>query len=201
MKIAVFGASGMVGSRVVAEAAERGYDITAITRSGAAVDGAARNLQGDMGDAQLVTQIAADHDVLVSATGPSRTGGPHEPWLNSVQTLAENSGSTRSLFVGGAGSLLVDGQKLKDTEGFPEAYKAEAETGSQALDLIRAGEYSNWTVLSPAPEIAPGDKTGHYTVALDSPAGSSVSAEDFAVALVDEIAAPKHIDARFTVAN
>lgn len=53
----------------------------------------------------------------------------------------------------------------------------------------------------PRPEIAPGTRTGYYAVALDSPAGDSISAEDFAVALVDEIEDPQHIDARFTVAN
>lgn len=201
MKIALFGASGMIGSRVAKEAAERGLDITAITRTGAEVPGSVRSLKGDMGDAEFDQQIVADHDVIVSTTGPSRTGGPHEEWLKAVETLAQASGGKRVFIVGGAGSLFVGDTLLKDTEGFPEAYKAESETGTRALELLRAGSYSPWTLISPAPEIGPGERTGTYKTELETPAGDSISAEDFAVAMVDEIVNAKHIDARFTVAN
>lgn len=201
MRIALFGASGMVGSRIADEAAGRGLEVTAITRSGAEVPGVAHSLAGDMADADFDARVVADNDVIVSATGPSRTGGDHGEWLAALKTLAEASGDTRLIVVGGAGSLSVGDTLLKDTPGFPAVYKAEAETGTRALELLRDGNYAPWTMLSPAPEIAPGTRTGYYAVALDSPAGDSISAEDFAVALVDEIEDPQHIDARFTVAN
>lgn len=201
MKIALFGASGMIGSRVTAEAATRGIDVTAITRSGTEVAGAARSLTGDMGDAEFAARMAAKHDVIVSTTGPSRTGGDHQEWLDALSTLAEASGDTRLFIVGGAGSLFVGDTMLKDTEGFPPAYKAESETGTKALELLRAANPSPWTLISPAPEIAPGERTGTYNVELEVPAGDAISAEDFAVAMVDEIEVPKHIDSRFTVAN
>ncbi|WP_432791262.1 NAD(P)H-binding protein [Brevibacterium sp. K11IcPPYGO002] len=201
MKIALFGASGMIGSRVVAEAASRGIEVTAITRSGTEVNGATRSITGDMADAELGARMAADHDVIVSTTGPSRTGGDHQEWLDALSTVAKASGETRLFVVGGAGSLFAGDTMLKDTEGFPPAYKAEAETGTKALELLRAANPSPWTLISPAPEIAPGERTGSYNVELEVPAGDSISAEDFAVAMVDEIAEPAHIDARFTVAN
>jgi uncharacterized protein len=47
----------------------------------------------------------------------------------------------------------------------------------------------------------PGERTGTYHVALDVPAGDEISAEDFAVALVDELERPAHRRLRFTVAN
>ena len=171
MKIALFGASGMIGSRVAKEAAERGIEVTAITRSGAEVPGATSSLKGDMADADFDTAIAADHDVIVSTTGPSRTGGDHGEWLSALETLAKTSGDKRVFVVGGAGSLFVGDTMLKDTEGFPEAYKAESETGTKALELMRAGNYSPWTLISPAPEIAPGERTGKYTTELEVPAG------------------------------
>ncbi|WP_210605030.1 NAD(P)-dependent oxidoreductase [Brevibacterium oceani] len=201
MKIALFGASGMIGSRVTAEAAGRGLEVTAITRSGSDVPGAARSLTGDMADAEFDARIAAEHDIIVSTTGPSRTGGDHQEWLDALKTLAENSGDTRIFVVGGAGSLWVGETMLKDTEGFPAMYKAESETGTRALELLRAGNWSPWTLISPAPEIAPGERTGSYKSELEVPAGDAVSAEDFAVAMVDEIVDPNHIDTRFTVAN
>lgn len=201
MKIALFGASGMIGSRVTAEALARGVEVTAITRSGTEVAGAARSLAGDMADADFDSRIATDHDVIVSTTGPSRTGGNHQEWLDALATLAQASGDTRIFVVGGAGSLFVGDTMLKDTAGFPDAYKAESETGTKALELLRAGNWSPWTLISPAPEIAPGQRTGSYKTELETPAGDAISAEDFAVAMVDEILDPKHIDARFTVAN
>lgn len=201
MKIALFGASGMVGSRVTREAADRGLEVTAITRTGGEVPGATGNLKGDMGDAAFVRQAVADHDIVVSTTGPSRTGGPHAEWLKALETLARASGDKRIFVVGGAGSLSVGDQMLKDTPGFPEAYKAESETGTKALELLRAVNLSPWTLISPAPEIGPGERTGVYNTELETPAGDSISAEDFAVAMVDEIVEPTHVDARFTVAN
>lgn len=193
MKIALFGATGMVGSRIAAEATDRGHEVTALSRSTGA----------DMADAAAVREAASSHDVVVSATGPSRTGEPHEPWLASVSTLIENAGDARVLFVGGAGSLLTpDGTRLLDTDGFPDAYKAEATSGAAALDLFRAApEAVDWTFVSPSPVIAPGERTGSYATALDTPAGDFVSAEDYAVALVDEIERPQHARQRFTVAS
>ncbi len=192
MKIALFGATGMVGSRIAAEATARGHEVTTLSRS----------TGGDLADASAVRDAAADHDVVVSATGPSRTGDPHEPWLDAVSTLIANSGDARVLFVGGAGSLLTaDGTRLLDTDGFPPEYLGEATSGAAALDLFRAAPDSvDWTFLSPAPAIAPGERTGSYATALDTPAGDFISAEDYAVALVDEIEEPRHRRQRFTVA-
>src|SRR5699024_1415958 len=135
MKIALFGASGMIGSRVTAEAVSRGIEVTAITRSGTEVPEAANSLTGDIADADFDARMAEAHDVIVSTTGPSRTGGDHQVWLDGLSTLAKASGHTRLFVVGGAGSLFVGDTMLKDTPGFPPAYKAESETGTQALEL------------------------------------------------------------------
>ena len=193
MKIALFGATGMVGSRIAAEATARGHQVTSLSRS----------TGGDLADASAVSAAAADHDVVVSATGPSRTGDPHQPWLDAVSTLIDNAGDARVVFVGGAGSLLTpDGTRLLDTDGFPEEYKTEATSGAAALDLFRAAPDSvDWTFVSPAPVIAPGERTGSYATSLDTPAGDFISAEDYAVVLLDEIEEPKHRRQRFTAAS
>jgi len=197
MKIAVYGATGIIGSRIVAEARQRGHEVTALART------ASPEVQaGDLADAEEVRGVAAKHDAVVSATGPSRTGAPAQQWLDAVGTLIDSVGTTRVLFVGGAGSLVVDGTRLIDTPEFPEAYKPEALAGAAALELFRAAPDSvDWTFLSPAPVIAPGERTGTYLLGTDSPVGDAISAEDYAVALVDEIEQPAHSRARFTVAN
>jgi len=202
MKIAIYGASGMIGSRVAAEAVSRGHHVTGVTRSGGALPEGAVAVAGDAGDAASAKQVAADADVVVSAIGPSRTGGDHQEYLDALQVLAETAGDARLLVIGGAGSLLVDGVRLVDSPAFPEAYKAEALTAAKALDYVRGlGDGVDWTFLSPAPVIAPGERTGSYRTELDSPAGDAISAEDFAVALIDELERAAHRRQRFTVAN
>ena len=116
--------------------------------------------------------------------------------------LNETLGDTRLIVVGGAGSLQVGGARLVDSPDFPEAYRPEALVAAEALDYFRGlGDDVDWTFFSPAPVIAPGERTGTYKVGTDSPAGDFVSAEDFAVALLDELEQPAHRRRRFTVAH
>lgn len=202
MRIAVYGGTGMIGSRIVAEAARRGHHVTAISRSGSGASGGGVSpLAANAADAEQVAELAATHDVVVSAIGPSRTGGDHQQFLDDIATLADNMNGTRLVVVGGAASLVLpDGTLLVDAPEFPEAYKAEAATGIRSFAHLRSTEGVDWTYLSPAPEIAPGERTGRYLVGDDSPVGGSISAEDYAVALVDELEKPAHRGRRFTVA-
>ena len=202
MRIAVYGATGMIGSRVVAEALARGHDVIGITRSGAELPAGARSVQGRAGDPEFTARIAREADVVVSAIGPSRTGGDRREYLADLRNLADTLGDGRLVVVGGAGGLLVDGTRLVDRPDFPEIYQAEALIMAEALDQMRGlGENVNWTYLSPAPTIQPGTRTGTYKTGGDSPVGESISAEDFAVALLDEIEKPVHQGRRFTVAT
>ncbi|GAA2169077.1 NAD(P)-dependent oxidoreductase [Pedococcus bigeumensis] len=203
LKIALFGASGMVGSRIAAEAVSRGHEVTGYTRRGGQLPPGITAATGDLADETTVKEAATTHDVVLSATGPSRTGESHQTWLDAVQNLVDHAIGARVLFVGGAGSLLTpEGTRLLDSPGFPPEYAAEASSGAAALDLfLGAAEDLDWTFVSPAPVIAPGERTGSYRVALDSPAGDSISAEDYAVALVDELEQPRHRRRRFTVAS
>lgn len=203
MRIALYGATGMIGSRVVAEAVSRGHTVTAMSRSGVA--DAASGVTPRKGDAQNaddVARIAAEHDVVVSAIGPSRTGGRHEEFLNAIKTLAGNVGTRRLLVVGGAGSMQsAPGLRLVDMPDFPAAYRPEALTQAAALDLLKnTNSLVNWVYLSPASQIAPGTRTGRYQKGLEIPVGDFISAEDFAVALVDELQTPHFRRIRFHVA-
>jgi uncharacterized protein len=161
-----------------------------------------RTVQGSAGDSDLTKRIAGEVDVVISAIGPSRTGGDRREYLGQLGNLTETLGDARLLVVGGAGSLLVDGKRLVDHPDFPEAYRAEALMVAEALEYFRGlGDGVDWTFFSPPPLIAPGERTGVYKIDTDSPAGESISAEDYAVALLDEIEKPARRRQRFTVAN
>ncbi|TDO68660.1 hypothetical protein EV651_102583 [Kribbella sp. VKM Ac-2571] len=200
MKIAVFGASGMVGSRVAAEAVSRGHKVVGVTRSGGELPDGVRPVRGSANDAAAVKELAADSDVLVAAIGPSRTGGDHQDYLDAVDNLigAVRGTATRLFVVGGAGSLVVNGNRVVDGPDFPAEYKDESLTVSQALENLRASDV-NWTMLSPAFVIAPGERTGVFRLGLDEPVGDHISAEDYAVALINEAETPAHNRRRFTL--
>lgn len=200
MKIAVYGATGMVGSQIIAEAAARGHELTAVTRSGKEVDGAAA-VAADLGDTAAYRQLGKANDVVVIAVPPSRTGGDHQEYLDAFEEITETLTDARLLVVGGAGATEVDGVRLLDTEGFPEEYKAEARTCGEVYDMFTSVSGITWTVAAPAPVIAPGVRTGSYTLGTDSPAGGFVSTQDFAVAILDEIETPVHANRRMTVAS
>jgi putative NADH-flavin reductase len=113
----------------------------------------------------------------------------------------------RVLYVGGASSLEVaPGQALADTPDFPEVYKAEAREGREALDVWRKeADGLDWTYLSPAVEIGPGQRTGKYRstddrILFDAAGKSFISFEDYAVAVLDELERPRHVGRRFGVA-
>jgi putative NADH-flavin reductase len=116
--------------------------------------------------------------------------------------MASAVGAKRLIVVGGAGSLLAGGVRLIDAPNFPAAWKADALLQAEALEILRASHLDlNWTYLSPAPEIGPGERTGKYVIGGDEPAGAAISFEDYAVALVDEIESAAHPRQRFTVAT
>ena len=199
MKIAVYGATGAIGSAIVAEARNRGHEVIGISRR---PGDDADHLTGDALDADFATEVAEKHDVVVSAIGPSRVSDDGTRFVDSIANLVATLGNRRLVVVGGAGSLQVDGVRLVDSPEFPDAYKAEALKGAATLALLReAAADVDWTYLSPAPLIQPGERTGSYKVELETPAGDQISIADYAVALVDEIETPRHVRQRFTVAN
>ena len=201
MKIAVIGASGNAGSRISAELARRGHSVTAIARHPEKIPSGANvtPTKGDVMDQAGLARLLAGHDAAISsvhflASDPAKLIG-----------AAKESKVGRYLVVGGAGSLEVaPGVRLVTTPGFPVAYKAEAEKGAAFLDLLRAEKELNWTFLSPSALFTAGERTGKFRLGIDqlltAPDGkSSISFEDFAVALADEIERPAHIRQRFTV--
>ena len=202
MKIAVFGATGQVGRSIVAEAVRRGHHVTALSRHEGDLPAGVDWQYGDLADRATVTGIAAGHDAVVTANGPSRVPGEDPfgfPAL--IAEVADAVGSTRLVVVGGAGSLeAAPGVRLVDTPEFPAEYKQEALATAAALDHLRSSSTADWTYLSPAPLFPSGDPTGSYVTGSDSPVGTSISGADFAVALVDELENPKHRNKRFTVA-
>jgi putative NADH-flavin reductase len=201
MKIAVAGASGRAGSCITAELARRGHQVTGIARNPDKIAKLANvtAVAGDANDRAALAKLWAGHDAAVSSI---------HFLASDIETLigaAKDSGVPRYLVVGGAGSLEVaPGVRLVTTPNFPAQYKAEAEKGAAFLDRLGQEKELNWTFLSPSALIDFGNRTGKFRLGtdqllIDSNGKSSISFEDFAVAMADEIERPAHIRKRFTV--
>ena len=201
MKIAHLGASGNVGSKIVAEALRRGHIVTAVVRNPERVapEPGLAAVAGDVTKPEGVAPFLAGHDVIVSSTHFATV--PGDALIEAVRL----SGVGRLFVVGGAGSLKApDGVEIVDTPAFPEAYKAEALAGRETLNLLREVTDFDWTYLSPSALIAPGERTGKFRLGTDDllvgeDGQSRISQEDFAIAVLDELEQPQHSKRRFTV--
>ena len=193
MNIAVIGAAGMVGSAIVAEAKDRGHQVTSYTRSGSA-----GTLALDLANtAALVEVINSSEATVISVASRD----DYSAAIAAHRALIAAAPTGRFLIVGGAGALNAGEGLLLDSPDFPEEYLTEAKTFAAVLDDYRAASDLTWTMLAPSSMIAPGARTGNYRTELDVPAGMFVSTQDFAVAAIDEIENPAYIGTRFTVAS
>ena len=201
MSIALIGASGHVGSRLLAELSSRGHKVTAIVRNPEKVPAlkGVTAVKGDVFDKDGLAALLAGHDTVISAVHFSASDPA------ALIGAVKQAGVKRYLVVGGAGSLEVaPGVKLFDTPEFPAIYLDEAKKGGAFLDLLKQEPSLDWTFLSPSALIQPGERTGKFRLGVDQllvdAAGkSAISTEDFAVALVDELEKPAHSRKRFTV--
>ena len=214
MRIVLYGATGMVGTRILQELLSRGHTVTAVVRDPSKLK-AQNNLtieKGDLLDADSIAKLAKGSDVVVSSYGPpSGAQGPDpakvSQLVDAVRTMisgVRRAGAPRIIMVGGAGSLEVSpGLQIVDAPTFPDAYKPIALAHRDAFYVLRESDL-NWTYFSPAMMIQPGERTGKFRLGKDAlvsdeKGNSSISAEDYAIALVDEVEQGRHTKQRFTI--
>ena len=204
MRIAVYGGPGRVGSRIVAEALARDHRVTAISRTlSGDIPDHARPRVGDAADGDDVAKVASEHDVVVSAIGPSRTGGRPRTFVQAIETLCVNVGTRRLVVVGHGGGLEVaPGLRLLDTAAYPADLRPEALVHLDVLEALRdAGGLVDWLYFAPAPSMTDGPRTGRYRLGLDTAIGDEISRDDYALAVADELETPHHRRVRLHAAH
>ncbi|MGO1908638.1 MAG: NAD(P)-dependent oxidoreductase [Brevibacterium linens] len=205
MNITVIGATGMVGSRIVAEAADRGHSVTAVSRTAPAESRRAITpLSADAGNSSDLDHALTGHQGSIDAAVLCvRAVSGHEDSFLTITEAVLSAGDRAGvpvLIVGGAGPLSSpndpDRAVVDDPAFVPEPWRSIAAASVAQLESCLHHPNGNWTYLSPPAVLEPGARTGNYrrgtTTLLTLPDGrSSISAEDLAVAVIDELEAPR----------
>jgi len=215
MNIVLIGATGYVGRVLLQEALQRGHRVTAVARDTSSLQAHAgltakpARIDGDA--AATVAGLARGHDAVIASYNAGGWSNPNvgrdtvAGYTQIVEGLKQ-AGVPRLLVVGGAGSLeIAPGQQVLDQPGFPAEYRDGAEAMRSVLNALREEKTLDWSFLSPAAHLVPGERSGRYRVGgdqllVDDKGESNISVQDYAVALIDELEQPAHSRKRFTVA-
>ncbi len=206
MKIAVAAANGRVAGKVITEAVNRGFDVTAFGRKENNTP-AQNYVQKDIFD--LTADDLKEFDAVVDAFGAwtEDTLDQHSTSLKHLCDILSGS-DARLLVVGGAGSLYVNPEHtacVSDGPDFPDMFKPLAAAMAKALKELRERTDVKWTYISPAGDFqADGERSGEYILGgeeltLNSKGESIISYADYAIAMVDEIEKGDHIQQRISV--
>jgi uncharacterized protein len=217
MKIAILGSTGFVGAFILSEALTRPeLAITAIVRSPNAITPHQQLtvVKGDVFDTQGLTDALRGHDVVIHAYHPGRGANDSEVYDKSVAgheaiiAATRAAGVPRLVCVGGAASLMTaEGKEYLDSSHWDKEFDPyrNAILGTRALYyLLKPVTDIDWVFLAPSAWLRPGARTGTFRTGKDdmlfaADGTSSISNEDYALALIDEVIAPKHHRERFTV--
>jgi len=211
MHIVLLGATGFVGAALLQEALYRGHTVTAIVRQPeklARQEGLVAKA-ADVYDSDRLAMVIRGHEALISAFNP----GWQNPNLyddqvrgtTSIIAAVKKAGITRVLWVGGAGGLEVKpGVRLVDSPDFPDWVRPGSLATIDALEQLRQEPELEWSFLAPSAELKTGERTGKFRLGtdqllVDANGASTISVQDFAVAMINDLERPAHIRQHFTV--
>lgn len=210
MKVALIGATGPVGGHILRELVDRGHVVTAIVRNTAKVPDLANvhAVHGDVTDPGGLAEAIRGHDAVITSIRFLKSDP--ETLIGAIK----RSNVKRYLSVGGAASLYAPGTTVKLIDGgqIPEQYLPEPTAGCVFFERLKKEDGLDWTFLSPPMMFSndvefgtsAGGRTGIFRLGkdellVDANGQSTISYEDYAVAMVDELERGNHIRQRFTV--
>jgi hypothetical protein len=211
MKVALLGATGFVGNALLKEALDRGHVVTAIVRDGEKLEAreGLTEKAGDVYDTASLATLIRGHEAIVSAFNAGwKNPNLYDDQVRgtaSIIAAIKQAGITRALWVGGAGGLEVaPGVRLVDSPDMPDWVKPGSLAMIEALDQLQEEPELEWSYLSPSADMKAGERTGTFRLGsdqllVDATGQSTISVQDYAVAMIDELERPTHVRQRFTV--
>lgn len=204
-RITVLGGTGYAGSAIVAEAAGRGHQVTALSRSlpDAQVPDVTY-VQGDATDETVLSAAIAGADVVVAALAPrGPLAGTFRDANRTIARLTDAAGA--ALFVVGGYSSLRPApgadRFVADLSDVPAEIHDEIRAVAALVveDLPATPATLDWVYVSPALSFGahvPGERLGRYRlgddVAVAPEDGGAISAPDYALGFVDLIEKGEH---------
>ena len=212
-KVVLTGASGFVGSDILNEVLNRGFEVTAVVRHPAKIKIQNENLKVvkvDVSSLNEVAEVCKGADAVISAFNPGWSNpNIYDETIKVYLTIVngiKKAGINRSLMVGGAGSLFIaPGLRLMDSGEVPENILPGVKAlGEFYLNFLNKEKKVDWVFFSPAADMRPGVRTGRYRLGkddmiIDIVGNNHISVEDYAAAMIDELEHPKHHQERFTI--
>jgi putative NADH-flavin reductase len=197
MKIVLFGATGNIGNVILDEALNRGHQVVAVVRDPAKLatkHAALTVVQGDVAHPASYASALPGTEAAIASLNDHADPANVPRQATLLLDALSAGGVHRFVWVGGAGSLeTAPGVRVIDDPGFPEAWKVPANAQVDALEVFRASKAPiDWTYISPAAEIAPGERKGSFRVGgeqllTDAQGHSRISIADFAIGVLDRI--------------
>jgi putative NADH-flavin reductase len=208
LTIALFGATGRTGRRVLARALATGHAVRALARdpSRLAPHPALTVLSGDVLDPDAVQRTVAGADAVISCLG---NAGLQEPGVavsqgirNIIAAMTQH-GVTRILNVAGGGILLTaDGTMLRsEAPTFPPIFHKTSQQHRLAWEALRDSDLE-WTTVA-TPDIPDGEATGTARILADymPPGGTSLTTGEVAAFLMTELTARQFVRRRVGMAT
>lgn len=212
-KVVLIGASGFVGSAILNEALNRGFEVTAVVRHPEKIKLENENLKivkADVSSLEEVYEVCKGADAVISAFNPGwNNPNIYEETIEVYLTIIDGVKKAdvhRFQMVGGAGSLFVaPGMRLMDSGEVPEHLLPGVKAlGDFYLKFLKKEKEVDWVFFAPAADIRPGARSGRYRLGnedliVDAVGNSHISVEDYAAAMIDELEEQKHHQEIFTI--
>lgn len=211
MKITIFGATGMVGKRVVTQALVKGFYVKAFGRNVEdLIDKDNRDkhlaaIKGYVFDESDVFQAVTNSDAVISVLGGALDGTDRSRSLGMKNIIRqmEKAGIKRIVGLGGIAILNADDNHyILDTPGYPKQYKLVGQEHLLAYLFLQSSSL-DWTFVCP-PTILDEDGNRQYITNADylpEPNLNEIAAGDLADCLLNEMSERKFIRRRVGISR
>lgn len=211
MHITVFGATGQVGRRVVQQALNKGFFVTAFGRNVESLidqDNLNKHLiaqKGYLFDEKDVAKAIDKADIIISVLGGASDGSDKTRSLGLKQIISQmqKKGKKRIIALGGMGVLNAeDNTLLLHAEDYPKEYFAVGMEHLKAFELLLESNL-DWTFFCPA-DIHDKDETGIFITSINyapDPNHYRINAGDLAMAMLKAATNHEYIQQRVGISN
>jgi putative NADH-flavin reductase len=206
MKIALFGAAGRTGRRVLDECISRGFTVAALARDAAGLPArpGVAVTQGDARDAAAVAKVVAGTDAVVCCLGMHDITVPATDFSDSVKTIvaaARRAGVRRIVAIASAGVLRHPAGGLRNQHGLPAYLVNVAPEHTRNYETLRDSGL-DWTLMCPV-DLKDDIPGGHARMAYDDlPSGSfETGYADLAHAIVELVDQPASFGKRVGIVS